>query len=109
MVIVGGGQSIATGHSPSAGRRVVGVPDAIIPTLRDHLWVYVKDEPGALVFPRVRGGPLRRGNFNKMSAWPHAVASIELALSAWEVDRSRPIKLLSSRLGRPPVAVIYRL
>ena len=22
------------------------------------------------------GGPLRRGNFNKMSAWPHAVAAI---------------------------------
>ena len=56
-----------------AGRRVVGVPDAIIPTLRDHLSVYVKDEPGALVFPGVKGGPLRRGNFNKMSAWPQAV------------------------------------
>jgi len=36
----------------------------------------VKDEPGALVFPGVRGGPLRRGNFNKMSAWPRAAASI---------------------------------
>ena len=59
-----------------AGRRVVGVPDAIIPTLRDHLSVYVKDEPGALVFHGVKGGPLRRGNFNKMSAWPHAVGSI---------------------------------
>ena len=22
------------------------------------------------------GGPLRRGNFNKMSAWPHAVRSV---------------------------------
>jgi hypothetical protein len=31
-----------------------------------------------------------------------------LGLSAWEVDRSRAIKLLSSRLGRPPVAVIDR-
>jgi integrase len=59
-----------------AGRRVVGIPDAIIPTLRDHLSVYVKDDPGALVFPGVRGGPLRRGNFNKMSAWPHAVDAI---------------------------------
>ena len=59
-----------------AGRRVVGIPDAIIPTLRDHLSVFVKDEPGALVFPGVRGGPLRRGNFNKMSAWPHAVEAI---------------------------------
>jgi integrase len=38
--------------------------------------IYVKAEPGALVFPGVEGGPLRRGNFNKMSAWPHAVESI---------------------------------
>jgi hypothetical protein len=48
-------------------------PDAIIPALRAHLSVFVKDEPGALVFPGAMGGPLRRGNFNKMSAWPHAV------------------------------------
>jgi len=43
-----------------------------------HLQIYVKDEPGALVFPGVQGGPIRRGNFNKMSAWPQAVASIAM-------------------------------
>ena len=59
-----------------AGRRIVGVPAAIIPALRDHLAIFAKDEPGALVFPGAKGGPLRRGNFNKMSAWPQAVASI---------------------------------
>jgi integrase len=59
-----------------AGRRVVGVPAAIIPDLTMHLAIFVKDEPGALVFPGVQGGPIRRGNFNKMSAWPQAVASI---------------------------------
>jgi integrase len=59
-----------------AGRRVVGIPDAIIPALREHLAVFVRDEPGALVFPGAKGGPLRRSNFNKMSAWPYAVASI---------------------------------
>jgi integrase len=59
-----------------AGRRVVGIPAAIIPELRQHLAIYVKDEPGALVFPGVKGGPLRRGNFNKMSAWPQTVAPI---------------------------------
>jgi integrase len=59
-----------------AGRRVVGIPQAIIPVLREHLSVFVKDEPGALVFPGVMGGPLRRGNFNRMSAWPYAVRSI---------------------------------
>ena len=35
-----------------AGRRVVGIPDAIIPALREHLAVFVKDEPGRA---RVRG------------------------------------------------------
>jgi integrase len=59
-----------------AGRRVVGIPQAIIPILREHLSVFAKDEPGALVFPGVMGGPLRRGNFNRMSAWSYAVRSI---------------------------------
>jgi len=59
-----------------AGRRVVGIPQAIIPVLSEHLSVFVKDEPGALFFPGVMGGPLRRGNFNRMSAWPYAVRSI---------------------------------
>jgi integrase len=59
-----------------AGRRIVGIPAAIVPALTQHLAIYVKDDPGALVFPGVMGGPIRRGNFNKMSAWLQAVASI---------------------------------
>jgi integrase len=59
-----------------AGRRVVGIPKAIIPVLSEHLSVFVKDEPRALVFPGAKGGPLRRGNFNRMSAWSYAVKSI---------------------------------
>ncbi len=39
-----------------AGRRVVGIPCAIIPAVREHLAVFVKPEPGALVFPGVQGG-----------------------------------------------------
>ena len=48
----------------------------IVPVLREHLDAFTEDDPGALVFPGATGGPLRRGNFNKMSAWPHAAASI---------------------------------
>jgi integrase len=59
-----------------AGRRVVGIPQAVVPLLHEHLSIFVRDEPGALVFPGAQGGPLRRGNFNKMSAWPYAVRSI---------------------------------
>ena len=59
-----------------AGRRVVGIPDVIIAVLREHLSIFVEAEPGALVFPGQHGQPLRRSNFNKMSAWPYAVKSI---------------------------------
>lgn len=59
-----------------AGRRVVGIPSAIIPVLHEHLSTFVKGNPGALVFSGVKGGLLRRSNFNKMSGWPYAVTSI---------------------------------
>jgi integrase len=59
-----------------AGRRIVGIPEVLVPALREHLAVFAEDDPGALVFPGAKGGPLRRGNFNKMSAWPQAVESI---------------------------------
>jgi integrase len=62
-----------------AGRRVVGIPDVIIPALREHLSVFVRDEPGALFFAGQKGGPLRRGNFNRMSGWPQAVRTIDMA------------------------------
>ena len=51
----------------------------IVPVLREHLAVFAEDDPGALVFPGAKGGPLRRGNFNKMSAWPQAVESLALS------------------------------
>jgi hypothetical protein len=51
-----------------AGRRLAGIPGAIIPALRDHRALYVRPEPGALLFTGVQGGPMRRSNFNKMSA-----------------------------------------
>ncbi len=59
-----------------AGARVVGVPKAIRPLLADHFSVFVGSAPGALLFPGAKGGPLRRGNFNKQSGWPHAVEAI---------------------------------
>ena len=40
------------------------------------LSIFVKPERSTLVFPGAMGGPLRRSNFNKMSAWPYAVRSV---------------------------------
>ena len=48
----------------------------MILALRDHLAAFVKPEPHALVFPGPMGGPLRRGNFNRATAWSHVVAAI---------------------------------
>ena len=58
---------------PATSRRR---PDAIIPALRDHLAVFCQGRAGRARLPGVKGSPLRRCNFNKMPAWPRAVASI---------------------------------
>jgi integrase len=44
--------------------------------MREHLSLFVHPAAEALIFPGVKGGPLRRSNFNKMAAWPHAVQAI---------------------------------
>jgi integrase len=59
-----------------AGRRIVGIPHAIIPVLSEHLAAYARPEPTALAFPGAKGGPIRRGSFNRMSGWPRAASAI---------------------------------
>jgi integrase len=59
-----------------AGRRIVGIPHAIIPVLSEHLAAYARPESTALAFPGAKGGPIRRGNFNRMSGWPRAASAI---------------------------------
>ena len=56
-----------------AGKRIVGVPQAITPVLKEHLRLYVKPDPGALVFTGIKGGPMRRSGLNKLSGWMEAV------------------------------------
>lgn len=70
------GEIILGPPKSKASRRVVGIPQVIIPDLQRHLAIYAEPEPGALAFPGAKGGPLRRGNFNRSAAWPHAVAAI---------------------------------
>ncbi|MFE3454807.1 tyrosine-type recombinase/integrase [Nonomuraea sp. NPDC059194] len=59
-----------------AGKRVVGIPQAIIPALREHLKIYVKPESTALLFAGIKGGPMRRSGFNRLAGWAEAVRSI---------------------------------
>jgi integrase len=61
------GETLVGPPKSKAGRRIVGIPAAIIPDLTQHLAIYAKAEPGALAFPSTMGGPIRRGNFNRQS------------------------------------------
>ena len=70
------GQILLGPPKSKAGMRVVGFPKVIRPVLQGHLSLFAGPEPGALVFPGAKGGPLRRGNFNKLSGWPHAARAI---------------------------------
>ncbi len=71
------GSAVTLGPPKSkAARRVVGVPRAIIPDLREHLAAFAGPDPGALVFATSSGTPLRRRNFNRAAGWSYAVAAI---------------------------------
>lgn len=57
-----------------AGVRTVNVPRSLVPDLQAHLDKYTESKPNALVFTGIKGGPLRRSNFNKVTRWVHVVA-----------------------------------
>ena len=65
--------------SPSPTGAVFGVPTATGGDFATVLVALVVEDSGAgraLVFPGIMGGPVRRGNFNKLSGWPHAVEAL---------------------------------
>ncbi|HWL95729.1 MAG TPA: hypothetical protein VNP20_00195 [Nocardioidaceae bacterium] len=45
------------------------VPAAVAEQLRGHLDEFVGEDPDAWLFTGVKGGPLRRSNFNKSVRW----------------------------------------
>ena len=53
----------------AAGLRTVTVPAAVAEQLRGHLDEFVGADPDAWLFTGVKGGPLRRSNFNKTVQW----------------------------------------
>ena len=55
---------------------MVGIPKAIRPVLAEHMSRFVDQDPSALVFPGAKGGPLRRGHFNRQAGWPYAVRAV---------------------------------
>ncbi len=67
------GQMIVGPPKSRAGLRTATIPAAILPDLAAHLTMYVKPGPDALVFTGIKGGPLRRSGFNKLTGWLHIV------------------------------------
>lgn len=72
------GQMILGPPKSRAGLRTVGIPAAILPDLASHLTEHTQPGPNALVFTGIKGGPLRRSGFNKLSGWPHVVIGMGL-------------------------------
>lgn len=70
------GQMLLGPPKSKAGVRTVTIPAAIVPELTAHLEMYAKAEANALVFTGIKGGPLRRSGFNKVTNWKHVVKAL---------------------------------
>ncbi|WP_021597229.1 tyrosine-type recombinase/integrase [Actinomadura welshii] len=70
------GEMILGPTKSRAGMRTVSIPAAIVPHLVAHLDKYVRPGADALVFTGIKGGPLRRSGFNKLTRWSHVVSSL---------------------------------
>lgn len=70
---------VRTPPKSRAGARTVTVPAAIRPDVVAHLRDFVAPASDALIFTMLRGGAMRRGNFNPLVKWAKAVAGIGAA------------------------------
>ncbi|MCW2901208.1 MAG: Phage integrase, N-terminal SAM-like domain [Streptosporangiaceae bacterium] len=70
------GEMILGPTKSRAGRRTVAIPAAIVPHLVTHLAKYTRPQHDALVFTGIKGGPLRRSGFNKVTRWKHVVKAL---------------------------------
>jgi integrase len=55
-----------------------GHPESIS-ILKEHMDTYVREEPGALMFPAAKGGPMRRSRFNTRTHWVDVVKDMGLS------------------------------
>ncbi|MFI7617346.1 tyrosine-type recombinase/integrase [Nonomuraea terrae] len=70
------GELVLGSPKSKAGKRIVGIPQAILPALREHLRLYVRPEAGSLIFSGIKGVPMRRSGSDKLSGWMEAVRAI---------------------------------
>jgi integrase len=74
-----GGDMVLCPPKSRAGKRIVGIPSAIIAALREHLDAFVEDRPDAFVFLDAGGGFLRGGNFRREASWAQGLADMGLS------------------------------
>jgi integrase len=70
------GEMILGPPKSRAGVRTVTFPAAVVSELVAHIATYTGPGPNALVFTGLKGGPLRRSNFNQATGWPHVVRGL---------------------------------
>jgi integrase len=110
---------VRTPPKSRAGARTITVPAAIRPELVAHLRDFVAPRADALVFTMLRGGPMRRGNFNPLVKWGKAVAGIGAPLLRFHDLRhtgntlaapGASLRDLMTRMGHdsPRAALIYQ-
>lgn len=103
------GEMILGPTKSRAGMRTVSIPAAIVPHLVAHMNKYVRPGADALVFTGIKGGPLRRSGFNKLTRWSHVVGSLgvpNLHLhdlrhtgNTWAADMGVSLRNLMTRMG----------
>jgi integrase len=54
----------------------VNIPASILPDIKAHIDKFTKRDGDALVFSGIKGGPLRRSGFNKLTRWVDVVRSM---------------------------------
>jgi len=98
----------------------VTIPAAILPDVAAHLAEHTQPGPDALVFTGVKGGPLRRSGFNRLSGWPHVVTGMGLpglhfhdlrhTGNALAADMGVSLRQLMARMGHDNerAALIYQ-
>ncbi len=77
VVEMANGSLVRGAPKTSAGRRVVGIPDALLDDVRRHRDTYAAKGGEGLFFAGPLGGPLRRSNFQKYWRRAMTAAGIE--------------------------------
>jgi integrase len=94
---MGDGSLVIGPPKTAAGRRVVAIPAALLPALRQHLADYVGEDAEALVFAGPKAGPPRRSNFQ--DHWSRALVAAGVPSSVHIHDLRHTGNTLAAQSG----------